>query len=350
MRDQYFSIYDLRLPLLCKGSLALLAALLWSAPFVVAAATLSIDPPGGKFGPGDTFMLTVRLDTSVNECINAASVELHYPAEWMKATAVSNGESLFTLWTEEPTVDLERGIVKFEGGIPGGYCGRIQGDPEKTNVLAKVVLSIPGNMIGGKIATGSEPLPVTFGDSTKVLLNDGRGTMAPLLLKSGTYTRELISTGTKNEWLDVTRADVTPPDLFTIALEHDPHTFQGKYFIVFATVDKQSGVHHYEVMEDDPARLGYVRGQQNEKALFVSTRSPYVLRDQTLSSRIVVRALDHAGNIQESILPPGGVMPAPLPSAGPTARVWWFLGGSLVLIGFGVFAWIWYWRRQDKVR
>jgi hypothetical protein len=330
----------------------LIAACFFVLPVQVFAAILSLDPPAGKFGPGDTFILTVRLDTAPSECINAAAVELTYPTDWMKAVAVSNGESLFTLWPEEPSVDLAAGVIRFEGGIPGGYCGRIQGDPEKTNILAKVIFSLPGNMIGGKTTTVPEQLSVTFGGETRVLLNDGWGTAAPLTLRSGSYTRELLSRGLPNEWLDVIHEDTVPPDLFTIALEHDKNTFQGKYFIVFSTVDKQSGVHHYEVAEDDPVSLGYTRGKLGEKALFVTVPSPYVLRDQSLGSRIIVRAYDHAGNVQEAILPPqdrSSIDAAFSDEGGSSERLRWYVGGAALLLCAAIVGWILYRRRHFRV-
>ena len=270
---------------------------------IAFAATLSIDPDTLTVGPGDTFVATIRLETLPDECVNAVSVELRYPSDWMNASAVSKGESLLTLWPDEPSVDREHGRVFFSGGIPAGYCGRVQGDPGKTDVLAKIIFSIPGNMIGGKVATGDVPITIAFGSSTKVLLNDGFGTPAPLLLKNAEYVRTLTSRGMKNEWLDMVHADNTPPDLFAITVEHDAHAFEGKNFIVFSAVDKQSGVHHYEVTEDDPVNLGFVYGKTVKSSFIVAT-SPYVLTDQTLQSRIIVRAYDHAGNMQEAILAP----------------------------------------------
>ena len=319
-------------------------------PLFVHAATLSIDPEGGTFGPGDTFVLTVRLDTGLDECVNATTIELRYPTDWMKASAVSKGESLLTLWTEEPKVDHENGIVRFEGGIPAGYCGRIQGDPGKTNVLAKVIFSIPGNMIGGKVATGPEPLPVSFGPATVVLLNDGFGTPAPLTLVSGAYTRVLTSLGRRNEWLDIVQQDNIAPDLFSIALESEKNTFQGKYFIIFSTVDKQSGVHHYEVMEDDPQRFGLTRTKEGEKALFVSATSPYVLSDQQLGSRVIVRAFDHAGNVQEAIMAPrsGTSTSVSISNLGSKENrtLLYALGGVMLVIVLGILGFAIYRRRQ----
>jgi hypothetical protein len=270
---------------------------------LASAATLSIDPEILIVGPGDNFVATIRIETLPDECVNAVSVELLYPSDWMNASAVSKGESLMTLWPDEPSVDREKGRVFFSGGIPAGYCGRVQGDPGKTNILAKVIFSIPGNMIGGKVATGDVALLIVFSSSTNVLLNDGFGTPAPLSFKNAGYVRRLTSSGMKNEWLDIVHTDTVPPDLFTIAVEHDAHAFDGQNFIIFSAVDKQSGIHHYEVMEDDPVNLGFMYGKKT-KSSFVVTASPYVLTDQMLQSRIIVRAYDHAGNRQEAVHAP----------------------------------------------
>jgi hypothetical protein len=267
------------------------------------AAVLSIDPEIAEFGPGDTFISTIRIDTEEGECINAVRAELKFPGDWIRVSTVSKGESLFTLWTEEPKADNANGVLTLEGGIPAGYCGRVEGDPGKTNIVAKIIFTIPGNMIGGKTTDEELPLSIEFGSSTTIYQNDGLGTPATMELKGANYTRLLQSSGLTNEWTDLIDEDDLLPELFTVELEQDPNTFQGKYFIVFSTVDKQSGIHHYEVMEDDPNRFGYVRGGDN-KALFKEVTSPYLLEDQELGSRIVVRAYDHAGNFQESLLGP----------------------------------------------
>lgn len=314
------------------------------------AATLSLDPDSGNYGPGDMFVVTLRLDTAAGECINAASIELLYPTDWVKVTAVSKGESLLTLWTDEPLIDGEHGKLTFSGGIPAGYCGRVQGDPGKTNIIAKVVFGVPGNMIGGKTATGPVPMNITFGSSTRVLLNDGFGSPAELKLKNATFTHVLNSSGIKNEWLDIVHADTIPPDEFKVTIAHDSSTFDGRYFIVFLAVDKQSGVHHYEVREDDPVRLGITRGK-NEKASFVVATSPYVLKDQELKSRVTVRAIDNAGNVQESILAPSGDVIAAgkgsqsSSSSNKGTPLWWALGAVVVVLILGLVSWL-YTRRE----
>ncbi len=278
---------------------------LFALPLSVFAATLSLEPASGEYGPGDMFIVTVRLDTPINECVNAASVELFYPKDWVRPTAISKGESLFSLWVEEPNINEERGLITFSGGIPAGYCGRVQGDPGKTNILLRIVFTLPGNMIGGKVTSVPEPLVFSFGEGSRVLANDGMGTNMPLQLESTTLTRLLVSPGIRNEWVDIVRADDIPPDEFTVTIERDPNILEGKYFLAFTTVDKQSGIEHFAVREDDPERLGFVRGAP-KPAEFV--RSPslyyYELSDQELKSRITVRAVDKARNYTDKVLPP----------------------------------------------
>ena len=312
------------------------SALLSPAGFV-SAATLSIDPSHGSFGPGDMFVMTVRIDTATDECINAADIEVAFPNDLVKVTAVSKGESLMTLWTDGPSIENEKGRVTWSGGIPGGYCGRVLGDPGKTNILGKVVF----NVLPVKADSVELSMRFSFGSSTKVLLNDGFGSVAPLSVHGADLTRVLRSSGVKNEWVDIVRADTTPPDQFDVSIHHDSSTLDGKYFIIFSTVDKQSGVDHFEVMEDDPARIGYVRGK-NEKAHFAPAASPYVLVDQSLKSRVTVRAIDNAGNIEEAILPPSnGTFSVNAASdtgsiASEYQDVWWFILIALFagVIGF----------------
>lgn len=322
--------------------LSLLVLFIFTTPYA-GAATISLDPKTGSFGPGDMFVVTIRLDTNTNECVNVASVELLYPTDWIKATVVSKGESLLSLFTEDPRIDTEKGIISFAGGIPAGYCGRIQGDPGKSNVLAKVVFYIPGNMIGGKVATGPLPLTLSFGSSTSVLLNDGFGTVAHLDVEGSTLLREMASTQLKNEWLDIVHADGTPPDQFSATIEHDENIFDGRYFLLFTTVDKQSGIHHFEVREDDPERLDFVRGK-NTHAEFEESKSLYYyeLKDQELKSRITVRAVDNARNHSDFISAPlrgaysrnEGVSATPEETQG---SIRWIFGALVLILclGFG---------------
>lgn len=280
-------------------------ALIVLFPSFAFAAEISLDPTSGVYGPGDSYVVNVRLSPETDdECINAVDVSISYPKDLIKASAFSKGESILTVWAEEPTIDQTKGIVHFSGGIPGGYCGRVLGDPGKTNIIGKVVFSVPAMLIGTTTQASDIQIPVTVLPESKAYLNDGQGTLATLRVKGAVFGRSNDAEHLHNEWTDAIHGDVLPPDDFRAEIQSDPNIFDGKFFLVFSTVDKQSGVSHFEVMEEDPLHPGKTRGTR-DAALFIRTTSPYLLKDQTLKSKITVRAFDNAGNRKEFVLNPG---------------------------------------------
>jgi hypothetical protein len=111
------------------------------------------------------------------------------------------------------------------------------------------------------------------------------------------------SSTSHNEWLRVVSEDTYPPEDFIPQIIKDSSVPNSPYYLIFDANDKQSGIEHYEVLEEDPNSFGFRLGSR-VKAKPAPATSPYLLQDQTLSSRIVVRAYDHAGNMQEEIIPP----------------------------------------------
>ncbi len=96
-----------------------------------------------------------------------------------------------------------------------------------------------------------------------------------------------------NSWQDKVNQDNIPPEKFSIFLEKQ--NTSGKYFIVFNTTDKQTGVDVYQVMEQPLSQIASFDWGRAD-APWIETRSPYVLKDQTLNSTIRVKAIDKAGN------------------------------------------------------
>jgi hypothetical protein len=290
------------------------------------AATLYLDPDGGEYHPGDTFVVDVRLDPN-GDCVNVVSADITYPKEYLRASAFSQGESILTLWTEAPKIVSEEGRITFMGGVPGGFCGRIPGDPGYANIVGKIIFSVPATA-----PYGVTP-PVDFLSSTQVLLADGRGTPAPLMTRRAVFTLASSTGASINEWLDEIREDDVPPEPFSIDLHRDPNTAAGKYFIVFQTTDKQSGVAKYELIERDRDRPQYVRGERSP-AVWRPVESPYVLTDQSLNSTIVVRAIDHAGQVREESLLPTPNKVTAKPSYG---VLLWLLTAFVGAIGVTIF-------------
>lgn len=259
----------------------------------VFAATLYIDPAFETINRGDSITLSVRLDTDEGECINAVDGVITY-TENIVPIDTSRGQSIFSVWVEPPVIDKQNRTITFAAGIPNGYCGRIVGDPRLTNNVVDLVFSSPGLQIGST-ESGNEAR-IEFASNSRALLNDGFGTDAPLQLFGSTITlNEKAGSQIENEWLDIVADDFTPPEEFSIALEQSPNAFNGKYFIVFNTTDKQSGIDYYEVIEESSEAADLFTWGAVD-APWVKAQSPYVLDDQSLNSVIKVRAYDKAGN------------------------------------------------------
>lgn len=273
--------------------------ILFFAPLVSSAAALRIDPATKQVGSGDIFVATVRVDVEKDECINAATVVINYPADLLRLNTLSRGESIFTLWLDD-SIDHNKGEVRFTSGIPGGYCGHTSGDPGNTNIIGKLVFQYKGNKIG-------EIINATFGAETEIVLNDGQGTKGELVT-SGMSITSVESDHVKNEWLKIVKDDTFAPEIFTPIIIQDTSVEDSPYAVVFDTVDKQSGVEHYEIIEEDPRSFGFRFGSRIKAKLSIA-KSPYILQDQSLSSRIVIRAYDHAGNMEEQIIPPKNMPP-----------------------------------------
>jgi hypothetical protein len=250
-------------------AIALGAALV--VPALVDAATIYVNPTEGTYGLSDTFITDIRLDNQ-NECVNAIHVEIRYPTETLRAVDFSKGNSILSLWIEEPKIDTDKGTISFSGGIPGGYCGRIPGDPVLSNVLGKIVFSVVG--AEQKSAT------VSVEEGSAVYKNDGQGSRAELTRQSGIYSIKPTPLSATNPWLAQVGDDKTPPDEFVITVESTRGVFGGDYYAVFSTEDKQSGLDHYEIFE---------RGSWRP------VTSPHQLKDQHLLN-IQIKAIDKAGN------------------------------------------------------
>ena len=239
------------------------------------AAILYLEPAEGEYHQEDVFMVEVRIDTE-EECINTVQADLGFSKDILEAVDFSQGNSILTVWVETPKIDQDSGTVSFTGGIPGGYCGILPGDPGQSNLLGKMIFN-------AKEVDFTRNTEVKFLDTSQILLNDGLGTPAELKTKKAIFT---ILPGVpevpKREWQKELEKDKVPPEPFEIEVNQDPSVSEGKYFITFQTTDKQSGIDHYEVKE----------GKKNWR----EAASPYTLEDQEIKGILKVKAVDKAGN------------------------------------------------------
>lgn len=223
-------------------------------------------------------MVEIRLDTQ-GEIINAVRASLEFPPDILKVEDFSKGNSVLTLWPREPVFGREIGLISFSGGVPGGYWG-------KDGLLGKIIFQAHQASL---IATQSIA-NIKFLEDSTVLLNDGLGTEASLTTKGAVFEILTEVGERKNPWQEEIEKDDVLPEPFKISLSQSPSIFDGKYFITFSTVDKQTGIDHYEVLEMKPLGLPW------KKEEWKLTTSPYVLENQELTSDIKVKAIDKAGN------------------------------------------------------
>jgi hypothetical protein len=268
-----------------------------STPQISQAASLYIDPSSSELNRGDSVIMAVRLDTdeTAGECINAVDAVIKYSAS-VDPVDVSIGSSILRLWVEEPVIDKTARTISFSGGIPNGYCGRVAGDPRLTNVLVEIIFQSPGFVIG--VSEEDRSLAtIAFSEISTAYINDGLGTMAPLSLYDAQIKlTEKAGNGLQNDWKELIEVDTIPPEPFTIGLVQRDLEFNGKHFIVFSTTDKQTGIDQYQVMEEPISQHGAFQWGRAD-APWITARSPYVLKDQSLNSTIRVRAFDKAGNV-----------------------------------------------------
>ena len=266
-------------------------------PLITEAVSLYLEPNSGEYQPGETFIVDVKIDTE-GECVNAVEASLVYDNDILKATDFGRGESILNLWVRNPEINQEQGLISFSGGIPGGFCGRLPGDPGPSNLLGKIIFQTPGLIVRETTPNGTpkerlyDPTgqaqnyaKIDFLDSSQALLNDGFGTPAKLSSKGATIKITEVGpleTPKKDEWQTELKEDNIPPEPFEIEIHQEPTIFEGKYFIIFSTTDKQTGIDYYQVKE----------GKRDWKKV----ESPYLLEDQNLKSIIKVKAVDKEGN------------------------------------------------------
>jgi len=144
----------------------LIPFLLFFAFSFCQAATLYLIPQSQNIYQGDSLIIDLRLDAESEE-INTAEVNLNFSSDLFEIIEFNKGDSIFTFWPEEP--ELKNNIISFMGGVPGGFRGK--GSLLKINLRAK--------------ETGQAT--IFFKNDSRVLLNDGKGTLAELSLLEGNY-------------------------------------------------------------------------------------------------------------------------------------------------------------------
>ncbi|MCX6224759.1 MAG: cohesin domain-containing protein [Bacteroidia bacterium] len=240
-------------------------------PFLSNGATLYFSPEKAEYGKGDVFKVDVRLDTA-GDSINTCEAKIYFNKNQLEVSDIAEGGSLMTLWAKGPFYSNAEGTVVLVGGVPGGF----KGDGKIISIIFRAIG--PGSTV------------VSFQDDSKVLLNDGKGTLAGLIKKDAIFEIFSSKAQPSDEWQKEIEKDKTLPEPFEMKIGQDPTIFEGKYFIVFSAMDKQTGVAYYQIKEGDSE--------------WKTGESPYLLDNQGLKEKILVKAVDKAGNERTEELSP----------------------------------------------
>lgn len=236
------------------------------------AASIYFTSSSQNFYTDDTFIVEARMESFEDE-INVIDGSFSFNADVLRIKELSTGGSVFSLWAEQPSFSNEEGIVRFVGGVPDGFQGG-------NGLILKAIF----------LAATEGKSNIVFSNDTAVFLSDGKGTRAVL-----TKTPLFISIAAKpkaappkDEWRSSKEKDIVKPEFVEATISRDSRLFNNQYFVSFFATDADSGVAYYEIKEGDGD--------------FKRVQSPYILPDQTLTTKITIKVVDNTGN--ETIISP----------------------------------------------
>lgn len=213
------------------------------------------------------FEVKVILNTEGNS-INAIEGEFVYDDEALEIVGINDGSTIITSWIERPTISGSS--VTFSGIMAGGFETAI-------NPLTEERLN--GEIFSIKFRSGEPSKTELYFTRGQVYKNDGLGSVDQTTL----YPFEInVSKDGRSGLTDI--VDTERPLVFYPEISTNEYIYDGKYFLVFSTTDKESGINHFEVKE----------GRSDWKI----AESPYLLEDQSLRSYIRIKAIDNSGNVR----------------------------------------------------
>lgn len=339
-------------------AILLLGAITPDVTYAERTASLYLIPSIGQFVIGDTFMVSLYINTG-GQSVNAIEANLNFPPDMLQVVLPSAGKSVIGIWVGQPEYSNSEGTISFRGAIPNPGLNSSQGIVSTVTFRAKT--------------TGRAS--ITLDENSKVLLNDGKGTnvlgqmsgaildlnlpppQGPIVVSSthpdqlrwyqsdaviiswagdtsvDAYSYNLdtepvsvpddisdpnkdgesytnVSDGThyfhikakrKGIWGGVTHfavhVDKSPPAEFTVKVQPGPRTSQRSPLIEFQTTDRDSGVSFYEIKIIPTSIIA--SSTIFSQPSFLESASPYIPILEPSTYNVVIRAHDNAGNIRE---------------------------------------------------
>jgi hypothetical protein len=142
---------------------------------VWAAATLNMSPYSGTYNVGDSFSVSVTIN-STTQASNAVDGVVSFPIDKLQIVSVSKENSIINLWAEEPTFSNSAGKVYMSGIIlnPGfsGSAGKILKINFKVAKAGNAAVVFSSGSILANDGLGTNIL-TSFNSAQFTLLNQG---------------------------------------------------------------------------------------------------------------------------------------------------------------------------------
>lgn len=325
------------------------------------AASLYLASPGGTFAVGDTFTVSLYVNTG-GASINAIQADLFFPPDKLQVVSPSSGRSFIETWVTQPTYSNTKGTLHFAGAVPN------PGISTNAGLISTITFRV--------VNTGTAN--IQFLDTSKVLLNDGQGTDVLNSVTGSIYTLTLpppagpivtsptdpdqskwytgtevvlrwmpslnapadgfsfvlndipvdappnivnstntfaifnnladgvhyfhVKTLRRGLWGGISnfavRTDSVPPAAFQIDVSPSKWTSNQNPIFTFGTTDAASGMDHYEI-KIVPLDLPQAQAAQANTPFFTEASSPYTQSLPIGTYDVIVRAYDLAGNFRQ---------------------------------------------------
>ncbi len=313
-----------------------------------------LSPATGSFLVDSTFEASIIIDTG-GISINAARVDLSFPADKFQIVSPSSGLSFISLWVEQPTYSNTEGTISFSGVILGGIntssgvvstitfrvkkpgeaiikilptSSVLANDGKGTETLSKIIngryILKPKSPEGPRVFSETHPDETVWYNNNNPIISWEKETGVtdfsfvldsyPQTVPDNTPdTQETtkafenladglwyfhIKAEKENIWgmpsHFLVRIDASPPASFRPKVEFLLAAIVGRAFVSFFTTDALSGVDYYGVAVIDKTK------PPTESPVFIETTSPYQLpRFISGNLRVMIRATDKAGNARD---------------------------------------------------
>src|SRR3989344_6704130 len=122
--------------------------------FVPLSATaqgiLSLSPSTGSYRVGESFSVIVNLNTG-GESVNASTGQINFDNSKLQVVSLGYSQSIFSLWTDNPSCSNPAGTINFSGGVPSpGFTGA-SGSILRITFKGKASGQAPVNFLSGSV-------------------------------------------------------------------------------------------------------------------------------------------------------------------------------------------------------